>query len=65
MGLPSNMSMTPQIAGNLGLYYCCYKLSLLGWKVMPTHGGLDAQTKGEGSDLSAGQPGEQQCKTQS
>jgi hypothetical protein len=25
-----------QVTGNLGLYYCCYKLSLLGWNVMPT-----------------------------
>ena len=30
------MSLNPQIVGNLGLYYCCYKLSLLGWNVMPT-----------------------------
>jgi hypothetical protein len=22
--------------GNVGLYYCCYKLSLMGWNVMPT-----------------------------
>lgn len=25
-----------QITGNIGLYYCCYHLSLLGWNVMPT-----------------------------
>lgn len=25
-----------QITGNIGLYYCCYRLSLLGWNVMPT-----------------------------
>jgi hypothetical protein len=25
-----------QITGNVGLYYCCYRLSLLGWNVMPT-----------------------------
>lgn len=30
------MSLNTQITGNLGLYYCCYKLSLLGWNVMPT-----------------------------
>lgn len=30
------MGHNPQITGNIGLYYCCYKLSLLGWKVMPT-----------------------------
>ena len=28
--------LDPQITGNVGLYYCCYKLSLLGWNVMPT-----------------------------
>lgn len=28
--------MTTQLTGNVGLYYCCYKLSLLGWNVMPT-----------------------------
>lgn len=25
-----------QLTGNVGLYYCCYRLSLLGWNVMPT-----------------------------
>lgn len=30
------MAIDPQITGNVGLYYCCYKLSLLGWNVMPT-----------------------------
>ena len=30
------MTLSPQITGNVGLYYCCYKLSLLGWNVMPT-----------------------------
>jgi hypothetical protein len=24
------------VTGNAGLYYCCYRLSLLGWNVMPT-----------------------------
>ncbi len=28
--------LDPQIVGNVGLYYCCYKLSLMGWNVMPT-----------------------------
>jgi hypothetical protein len=28
--------LDPQITGNAGLYYCCYRLSLLGWNVMPT-----------------------------
>ncbi len=30
------MPLDPQITGNVGLYYCCYRLSLLGWNVMPT-----------------------------
>ena len=30
------MALSPQITGNVGLYYYCYKLSLLGWNVMPT-----------------------------
>jgi hypothetical protein len=30
------MTRDTQITGNMGLYYCCYKLSLLGWNVMPT-----------------------------
>ena len=30
------MALDPQITGNVGLYYCCYHLSLLGWNVMPT-----------------------------
>jgi hypothetical protein len=25
-----------QVTGNIGLYYCCYHLSQLGWNVMPT-----------------------------
>jgi hypothetical protein len=29
-------SLDPQITGNVGLFYCCYRLSLLGWNVMPT-----------------------------
>ena len=32
----TRMSLDPQITGNVGLYYCCYQLSLRGWKVMPT-----------------------------
>ena len=28
--------LDPQITGNAGLYYCCYRLSRLGWNVMPT-----------------------------
>jgi hypothetical protein len=30
------MKLHPLITGNVGLYYCCYRLSLLGWNVMPT-----------------------------
>ena len=30
------MNLNPQIVGNVGMYYCCYKLSLMGWNVMPT-----------------------------
>ncbi|HQU44645.1 MAG TPA: hypothetical protein VNH11_16365 [Pirellulales bacterium] len=30
------MKLDPQITGNVGLYYCCYQLSLRGWNVMPT-----------------------------
>jgi len=30
------ISLNPQLTGNAGLFYCCYKLTLLGWNVMPT-----------------------------
>lgn len=30
------MKQNLQIVGNAGLYYACYKLSCLGWNVMPT-----------------------------
>lgn len=30
------MTLDPQLTGNVGLYYCCYRLSLMGWNVMPT-----------------------------
>ena len=30
------MTLNPLITGNVGLYFFCYKLSLLGWNVMPT-----------------------------
>jgi hypothetical protein len=33
---PSKPSLNPQIVGNVGLYYACFHLSLLGWNVMPT-----------------------------
>lgn len=29
-------ALDPQLTASVGLYYCCYKLSLLGWNVMPT-----------------------------
>ena len=29
-------SLNPQVVGNVGLYYACFQLSLLGWNVMPT-----------------------------
>jgi hypothetical protein len=31
-----SMKLGIQITGNIGLYYTCYRLSLLGWNVMPT-----------------------------
>ena len=30
------MKRSRQIVGNIGLYYVCFKLSELGWNVMPT-----------------------------
>ena len=30
------MKWPSQIVGNIGLYYACFKLSELGWNVMPT-----------------------------
>lgn len=30
------MKLHPLVTGNVGLYYCCYHLSRLGWNVMPT-----------------------------
>ena len=30
------MKSDTQIIGNIGLYYACYKLSCMGWNVMPT-----------------------------
>lgn len=32
----TNITLDPQVTGNVGLYYCCYRLSLRGWNVMPT-----------------------------
>lgn len=36
MATNDNATLDPQLTGNVGLYYCCYRLSLLGWNVMPT-----------------------------
>jgi hypothetical protein len=30
------MKLETQVTGNIGMYYACYKLSQLGWNVMPT-----------------------------
>ena len=30
------MKLDTQIVRNVGLYFVCYRLSLLGWNVMPT-----------------------------
>ncbi len=30
------MKLETQVTGNIGLYYACYRLSCLGWNVMPT-----------------------------
>lgn len=30
------VALSPQIVGNAGLFYCCYRLSRLGWNAMPT-----------------------------
>ncbi len=28
--------LKPQVVGNVGMYYVCHKLSLMGWNVLPT-----------------------------
>ena len=30
------MKKNPQITGNIGLYWTCYRLSRMGWNAMPT-----------------------------
>ena len=30
------MKKDNQITGNVGLYYVCYRLSIMGWNAMPT-----------------------------
>jgi len=32
----NNMKRENQVTGNIGMYYACYKLSCMGWNVMPT-----------------------------
>lgn len=32
----NNMKLEKHITGNIGMYYACYKLSCMGWNVMPT-----------------------------
>ena len=34
--MPMIQSYPAQTVGNIGMYYTCYRLSLLGWNVMPT-----------------------------
>jgi hypothetical protein len=34
--LSAAQTLTAQTVGNVGLYYVCYRLSRLGWNVMPT-----------------------------
>jgi hypothetical protein len=33
---PAKIRKNGQITGNVGLYFCCYELSRMGWNVMPT-----------------------------
>ncbi|MBI1387724.1 MAG: hypothetical protein GC154_04685 [bacterium] len=30
------MKLEPHVIGNIGMYYACYRLSCMGWNVMPT-----------------------------
>ena len=37
MNITNNLiKLDPQVTGNIGMYYACYKLSCMGWNVMPT-----------------------------
>lgn len=29
-------TLDPQLTSNVGLYFCCYRLTLMGWNVIPT-----------------------------
>lgn len=31
-----SLKLETQVTGNIGMYYACYKLSCMGWNVMPT-----------------------------
>ncbi len=30
------MKLETQVTGNIGMFYACYRLSCMGWNVMPT-----------------------------
>ena len=34
--METTMKLETQVTGNIGMYYACYKLSCMGWNVMPT-----------------------------
>jgi hypothetical protein len=36
IGSETSIKLETQVTGNIGLYYACYKLSCMGWNVMPT-----------------------------
>ncbi|MGA2796301.1 MAG: hypothetical protein ABSE63_01850 [Thermoguttaceae bacterium] len=36
MGKKTELKLAPQFVGNSGLFYVCYRLSLLGWNALPT-----------------------------
>jgi hypothetical protein len=35
-GVVNPIELNNQVVGNVGLFYVCYRLSRLGWNVMPT-----------------------------
>jgi hypothetical protein len=50
-----------QAVGNVGLYYVCYRLSCLGWNVMPTARnarGVDILIYRSGRDPNRDDPGQ-------
>ena len=52
------IKLNPQVVGNVGLYYVCYKLSLQGWNVMPTA----RNARGIDCDTPRTPPGSLRCK---